>query len=312
MRTLILALTVLLLTAPVWATVEITTSLSGNDLTIGYTSDEGMVRAFALNIVATGGNITAIGGYTPGDDNSTYGIFPGSFDEKIVVDAETGLVVSWGVAGYTPVAPSDDPGALGPIGGSQITIEMGSLYPEGGNAPPEASGDLCTITVDPTVTEICITANAIRGNVVLEDANEPDTLVVSCVDGPGAGGDLCYPTDDAVRYARWVFLGEPDCWCPVGTGDINGEPSRGKQCYGDTDNVLQYDFYEVYTDDLAIFAADWKALCTDQLANACSDLTHVCQFDYYAVYTDDLARLVLGWKATLGDLTADCPEILSD
>lgn len=306
MRTLIFALTVLLLAAPVWATVEITLDKVGNEVTIGYESDETqLIRAFALDIVATGGNITAISGYTPGDDNGTYGIYPGSFDDNIEVDPETGEVVSWAVAGYTPVAPSDDPDALGDIPGPAITIEMGSLYPEGGNAPSQTEGTLCTITVESTVTEVCVTANATRGNVVLEDSNEPVELIVGCV-----GGE-CYPTDNQTRYDRWVAVGKPGCWCPAGTGVASdGNPSRGNQCYGDADNVKQYGYYEVYTDDLAIFAADWKKLCTDTLVNACSDTDHVCQYSYYAVYTDDLARLVLGWKAT--SLPGDCPGALDN
>jgi hypothetical protein len=82
------------------------------------------------------------------------------------------------------------------------------------------------------------------------------------------------------------------------------------QCYGDTDNVAQYGYYEVYTDDLLIFAADWLKTCTATLDNPCSDLDHLCQYGYYAVYTDDLARLVLGWLAPLGTLPTDCPEVL--
>lgn len=305
MRTLILAVTVLLLAAPVWATVTITAELDGKVITIGYTSDEGLVRAFALDVAATGGNIIAVGDYVKGDNNSGYGIFPGSFRDNIVVDPETGEVVSWEVAGYSPVAPSGDPDALGGIGTPGVTIEMGSLYPEGGNAP-SATGTLCTVTVDDDVTKVCITANATRGNVVLEDANEPETLVLpDCIE---IGGE-CYPTNNTTKYNRWVFLGKPGCWCGKDTGGLggNGLPSRGMQCYGDTDNKAQYNYYEVYTDDLAILAADWKKVCGATLLNPCSDTDHVCQYGYYAVYTDDLARLVLGWKKTLGTLATDCP-----
>jgi hypothetical protein len=205
MRTLILTLTVMLLAAPVWATVTITTSIDPeNDkkVLIGYTSDEGRVRAFALDIVATGGDITDIGDFAVGDDNGGYGIFPGSFDDNIVVDAETGEVVTWAVEAYTPVAPGDDPGALGDIIGPEITIELGSLYPEGGNAPSATEGTLCSITVDENVTEVCITANAIRGNVVMEDANEPDTLVVDC---QPIGADCT----SALRFAEGDMAGSP-------------------------------------------------------------------------------------------------------
>jgi hypothetical protein len=309
MRTLILAVTVLLIAAPVWATVTITAELDGKTITIGYTSDEGQrIRAVAIDVAATGGNIIAVGDYAVGDDNGGYGIFPSSFRDNIVVNPETGEVDSWvgSPNPYTPVADPCDPDALGGIGTPGVTIEMGSLYPEGGSAPSATSGILCSVTVDDDVTEVCITANATRGNVVLEDANEPDTLVLpDCIP---IGGE-CYPTTNPTKYARWVTLGKPGCWCGVGTGGRGGDglPSRGMQCYGDTDNKAQYNYYEVYTDDLAIFAADWKKLCGATLVNPCSDTDHVCQYGYYADYTDDLARLVLGWKKTLGTLATDCP-----
>jgi hypothetical protein len=319
MRTLILALTVLLLAAPVWATVEITTDVDteAKTITIGYTSDEGMVRAFALDIVATGGNIIAIGGYTAGDDNGTYGIFPGSFDDNIVVDGETGEVVSWTVAGYTPVAPSDDTDALGPIGGSQITIEMGSLYPEGGNAPPELSGDLCTITVDNDVNEVCITANAIRGSVVLEDANEPETLVV-----PSIPGETCvkmvedipceFPTTPnyALQYADWVAYGKPDCWCnsaailpgtPTQLGDYN--------CYGDANGDTEGVFkFRVALDDLNLIIDNWK-LRMGGNPNPCADVDHRSEGVFkFRVALNDLNLIIDNWKARDSALDPNCPH----
>jgi len=309
MRTLILTLTVLLLAAPVWATVEITAEWDGQDITIGYTSDEGMVRAFAIDIAATGGNITAISGYTAGDDTGTYGIFPGSFDDNIVVDPETGEVVSWAVAGYTPVAPSDDTGALGDIPGPGITIEMGSLYPEGGNAPPETEGDLCTITVDGDVTEVCITANAIRGNVVLEDANEPDTLVVpGCVEKPGGE---CFPTtpDYALQYADWVEYGKPDCWC--NSTAIAGTPTQlgDYQCYGDANGDTEGVFkFRVGLDDLDLIIDNWKLRMT-QNPNPCADVNHKSEGVFkFRVGLDDLDLIIENWKKRDSQLIGDCPH----
>jgi hypothetical protein len=273
--------------------VEITTVVDpdAKTVTIGYTSDEGMVRAFALDIVATGGNIIAISGYTAGDDNGTYGIFPGSFDDVIVVDP-CGVVSNWGDAGYTPVAPSDDTDALGPIGGSQITIEMGSLYPDGGNAPPELSGDLCTITVDGDVTEVCITANAIRGNVVLEDANEPETLVV-----PDIPGDTCAKMDEDVpcfpstftTYGDWVTYGKPECWC--------GPPyTDGYQCLGDADGVTEgWQKYRVYSQDLIAMSTDW-GVKIGAVTNPCADFDHKAEgWQKYRVYSQDLILLSTNW-----------------
>jgi hypothetical protein len=302
MKTLILAVTVLLLAAPVWATVTITAELDGKEITIGYTSDEGqLIRAFALDVAATGGNIIAVGGYTIGDNDGGYGIFPGSFRDNIVVDPETGEVVSWGVAGYSPVAPSGDPDALGGIGTPGVTIEMGSLYPEGGNAPSMTSGTLCSVTVDNDVTEVCITANATRGNVVLEDANEPETLVLpDCITVPP---DECFPSS-FTTYADWVTYGQPLCWCntdfnPLATGDY--------QCDGDGDGLTEGALkYRVFSKDLTVMVSQWKkpiALVT----NPCADFDHKPEGALkYRVFSKDLAILVANWKKKDANLLRNC------
>jgi hypothetical protein len=300
MRTLILALTVLLFAAPVWATVTITAELNGTEITIGYTSDEGqLIRAFALDVAATGGNITAVEDYAVGDDNGGYGIFPGSFRDNIVVDAETGEVVSWLVAGYSPVAPSGDPGALGGIGTPGVTIEMGSLYD---TAPPSlTSGILCTVTVDDDVTEVCITANAIRGNVVLEDANEPETLVLpDCIQ---IGGE-CFPSG-YTTYADWVTYGKPKCWCntavdPTATGDY--------QCDGDGDGTAEGVLKRrVYQKDLDMLILNWTRKI--DTADPCADFDHKAEGVLKRrVYQKDLDILIAHWTFKDTQLPGDCPR----
>jgi hypothetical protein len=275
---------------------------------ISYVSDEAqLIRAFALDIVATGGNIIDVNDYPrDGDNNNDYGIFPSSFRNRIEVDPETGLVVSWAVEGYSPVADPCDPDALGGIGTPGVTIEMGSLYE---NAPPsQTSGTLCSVTVDDDVTKLCVTANAIRGNVVLEDANEPQNLVLPDDDT----GDCVTFGDDCIllsyaNLARWETLGKPWCWCPAGTTQGANPISRGMQCRGDADNVAQWDFYEVFTDDLNIMISDWKGLCADPMNNPCADFDNKCQWDFYSVFTDDLDRLIDSWKDLAGTVPTDCP-----
>jgi hypothetical protein len=301
MRTLILAVTVLLLAAPVWATVTITAELDGKKITIGYTSDEGQrIRAVGLNVAATGGNIIAVGDYAVGDDNGGYGIFPSSFRDNIVVNPETGEVDSWvgDPNPYTPVADPCDPDALGGIGTPGVTIEMGSLYPEDGNAPSETSGILCSVTVDDDVTEVCITANAIRGNVVLEDANEPETLVLpDCI---SMSGD-CFPSDasHAIQYAAWVFAGKPPCWCapPDGTG---------YQCLGDAAGDKQYNMWWVFGTDLAVLTSEWKKLKGDPTLNWCADIDHKIQYNQWPAFGNDLAVMTANWKSTT--LVGNCPR----
>ncbi|HLB73267.1 MAG TPA: hypothetical protein VJJ98_04560, partial [Sedimentisphaerales bacterium] len=82
MRRIALILTALFLCASVRADVEIIlTDLGDGVIEISYdaTGETELVRAFALDIVATDGNIIDINDYSVGDDNAGYGIFPGSF-----------------------------------------------------------------------------------------------------------------------------------------------------------------------------------------------------------------------------------------
>mgnify|MGYP003574182233 FL=1 len=295
MRTLILTLTVLLFTAPVWATVTIELeNLGDGKIAVSYTSNEAeRIRAFALDIVATDGNIIDVNDYAVGDDNNGYGIFPGTFAASITVDPGTGLVGNWDVAGYSPVAPASDPDALGGIGTGGVTVEMGSLYD---TAPPDdETGMLCTITVDENVSKVCVTGNAIRGNVVLESAAEVQDLVTGCLD---IDGGPCYPSDYP-DYDFWVAQGKPNCWC------------YDKQCRGDADGLQQgsplFGFQNVSTNDLIILAAAWqvkeppKGPGIASISNGiCADFDHGQQgsplFGYQRVSTNDLILLANNWQ----------------
>jgi hypothetical protein len=301
MRTLILALTVLLFAAPVWATVTITLDdLGDRKIAVNYTSTEGeLIRAFALDITATDGNIIDVNDYAIGDDNNGYGIFPGSFAAApIAVNPTTGQVDNWAVAGYSPVAPAGDPDALPGIGTSGVTIELGSLYDTA--SPSQTAGMLCTITVDEDVTEVCVTANAIRGNVVLESAAEVQNLVMGpCWTPPDVG---CIPAGHG-NYAMWTTLGKPPCWC----GPPNGS---GFQCRGDADGVdsgMPFK-YQVYLNDLSIMVNNWKKKATTPGLDPCADFDRVdsgMPFKYQ-VYLNDLTILVNNWKKKAAGLTV-CP-----
>ena len=306
MRTLILALTVLLFAAPVWATVTITAVKDDpNDrkVWIGYTSDEGeLIRAFALDIEATDGNILAVEDYSVGDDNGGYGIFPGSFAAApIAVNPTTGQVDNWAVAGYSPVAPAGDPDALGGIGTTGVTIEMGSLYDTA--APSQTEGILCSVTVDEDVKKLCVTANGIRGNVVLESAAEAqDRVLPDGTSAPCVLWDECIPASHQ-SYTMWTTLGKPRCWC----GPPNGS---GYQCRGDADGVdsgMPFK-YQVYLNDLAIMVNNWKKKATTPGMDPCADFDRVdsgMPFKYQ-VYLNDLTILVNNWKKKAAALTV-CP-----
>lgn len=318
MRTLILAVTVLLLAAPVWADVEITAVKdAGNDrlIVISYVSTEAqLIRAFALDFNATGGNITDVNDYAlDGDNNGGYGIFPGSFCDNIVVDP-CGVVSNWDVEGYSPVAPAGDPDALGGIGTPGVTVEMGSLYTD---APPSMTGGiLCTVTVDEDVTELCVTANAIRGNVVLEDANEPQNLTLpdgdtgtDCV----TWGGECFPSTPnyALQYADWVAYAKPDCWC--NSSAIAGEPTQlgDYQCYGDANGDTEGGLkYRVSLDDLNLIIANWKKrMSSTPPPDPCADVDHKSEGGLkYRVSLNDLNVVIEYWKKRDSALDPNCPH----
>jgi hypothetical protein len=153
-----------------------------------------------------------------------------------------------------------------------------------------------------TAGSLCVTANAIRGNVVLESAAEvqdlvlPDGTTIACAE---YGSGDCYPSG-APGYAMWVTLNKPDCWC-------NPPEGSGYQCYGDADGVdsgMPFK-YRVYLNDLSILVDNWKKKATDTTLNPCADFDHAdsgMPFKYQ-VYLNDLSILVNNWKKKDASLT---------
>jgi len=297
MRKMILALVVVLLTAPAWADVTITLEDEGdNVVAVNYdsTGESELVRAFALDLSFTDGDgtIVDVTDFAVGDDNGGYGIFPGNFSRFITVDGQTGEVADWGAEGYTPVADVNDTGAAGALGGSAITIEMGSLYD---TQAPGTSGTLCKITYEGGGT-LCATANAVRGGIVLENAAVA-TIASECI---VVGEPIkCFPAGNST-YNDWVALGEPECWCSA------------YQCDGDVDGTTATGFkkYRVYTGDLNMLMASWKALATDANLDPCADIDHKAAtgFKKYRVYTGDLNILMGSWKKLDSELPGNCPR----
>jgi hypothetical protein len=178
MKKIVLSMLVLMLAAPAMATdcniMAVPEGTTGV-VQIWYDATGALPRAFALDItVDSGQTIDAIS-----DLSADYWVYPGSIDIN-----DAGEVNDVG----TPVAdpcdlPSDtEPGLPFPTTG--ITIEMGSLYVGGPNAPDpcdmlckvEVSGD-CNLTV---------TANVGRGKVVQEGATQAVTNLPITVFVPGA------------------------------------------------------------------------------------------------------------------------------
>jgi len=177
MRKISVLLVVLAMAIPAVATVTVSVQdLKGLTGAINYATTGEKVRAFGIDVtVDSGAVITAVAGYVKGESvapsNLGYGIFPANFARYITVNATTGVVASWDVNTYTPVAGPNDVGALKGIGTNGITLEMGALYyPANDTSPnaPPTTGTLCKITVDKACTAT-ITLNAARGGVVLTD-----------------------------------------------------------------------------------------------------------------------------------------------
>ncbi len=312
MRKIVSTLAGLFLCGSAWATVTITlTKITDTKVAINYdaTTESQLVRAFALDVIATDGNIVDISDYYVGDDNRGYGIFPANFSRYITVNPTTGDVESWDDPNYTPVAPPDTPGALGGLGTNGITIEMGSLYDTGA---PSKTGMLCTVTVSEGATKLCVNGNAIRGNIVMEDGSER-VPVEAC------GFDLC-PLDcfpsTFTTYFDWVMYGKPNCWC--NSAAMCGGPSSqlgDYQCDGDASGKPYLTTgWRVYTDDLNIIAANWKRkISGTPPANPCADISHKGYLTIgWRVYTDDLSILAANWKKKAGTppggLAGNCPR----
>jgi len=200
MKKIMLVLAVLAMASSAFAGVTITAVDEGSGVVaIQYTADS-EVRAFALDIsVDSGATISAISDYNVGECTASvqgYGIFMGSID----VNATTGDVNDYG----TPVASGKD--ALGGLGTSGITIELGSLYVDA-NAPAN-SGTLCKITVDANgaadVNVALAEEDTSRGGVVMKDASG----ITAALNG-----------------VTLHFSYGPPCWaCPLwAMGDLNGD-----------------------------------------------------------------------------------------
>lgn len=201
-----------------------------------------------------------------------------------------GVVIDWG----TPVAPSGDPGALGGIGTSGVTVEICSLYDmdnaNDGNKPA-ASGCLFKITTN-KACNVTVAANSIRGGVVCEDGLSATTNLPITFGGPPPD---CFPINHP-KYNEWVSVGKPDCWC------------YPRQCHGDADGCPQgistTGYWSVGSNDLAYVVCAFtikeppkgpglqgNLICAD----FARDRQGTTTTGYWRVGTNDLATMVAYW-----------------
>lgn len=238
MKRLSFLLAALMLATPALAAVRITAEPDGDLTAIKYETDGERVRAFALDITVDAGEIVAISDFMRGEstaENPGYGIFPANFGRYIVVDANSGEVADWMPADYTPVADPCDPGALGGLGTSGITVEMGALYyptdDDSPNAPP-TSGTLFNLMLSEDAA-LSVTLNEVRGGVVLTTL-EPAEVDLTQVTGQSVAGAIDLLANTSPDYIEWVSVGKPACW------------TYPRQCYGDADGQSETDGAGVY------------------------------------------------------------------
>jgi len=202
MKKIILVVVILALATPAMAVIDINAVDEGSGVVrIDYdASGHGQLpRAFALNITVDAGTIDDVSSYFIGE-GAGYGIFPGSID----INETTGVVDDNG----TPVGdPCAFPDTLPGLDTNGVTIEMGSLYVGGPNAPA-AGGTLCRVTVSANCT-LSVSGNIGRGRVVNEDATEATTnlpisipvVVVSLCIVPDVVGDTQADATTAITTA---------------------------------------------------------------------------------------------------------------
>jgi hypothetical protein len=268
MRKIIFALVVLMLAAPAWSEVLITTAQVGGEpnVIVSFVNSEGQhVRAFALDIVVESSEnpdlvISAVECLS--DD---YYVYPGSIQ---ITDNE---VTSPGSC----VCDDSYDDTLAGIDSNGVTIEMASLYSVNDvdhNQPPADAGDLVKLTLsecgaDVTIT---ITANVLRGKVVLEDATSVDP------NAPEGSADIgactCIAPDDQPLFDNWVAAGEPNCWCP----------EYECQNVGDSDGDCDID-----TGDITTLIAGWNVY----LNGVCADTDKDGDVD-----TGDVTNVLSGWN----------------
>lgn len=214
MRSLICLIAVLMITAPVMATVNFTVTGAGQQVTIGYTSDPcDSVRGVALLVTCSTGNkmntvdsiATAFNTYIDYayDDPCAYTVGSGALTDAIAKHDGPGVDA-------TRILPS--------------VICMGVLDESAGQASgPGSTDNLITFTMDNSLTNtITIAADTLRSETGAV-GSDLDTNLPITIQLPASTDCLDIGTDPSFDY--WVAQGKPDCWC------------YPRQCHGDANGT---------------------------------------------------------------------------
>ena len=323
MKKIAIVVAILALVAPAMAAVTISAVPSGTTgvVAITYSSDANL-SGFALDITVDAGVIEDINNFHIGESNSTatgFGIFPGSID----INSVTAAVDDHG----NPVAPNDDPCALGGIGTAGITVELGALYEDGNQ--PGLTGTLCKVKVTADCN-ITVALNARRGGVVREDFGDastnlpitvpvtvqsfctvPNILGMTQYDANtailNAGlliGDITY--DSSCTVARGLVMSQDPCegeQLPCNPGNVNSVQSRGCFPWADPN-------YQTWLD-----VNEPNCWCYPRQCNGDVDdyQDGNPKSGYFYVWGSDLAMLIAGWQQVYsGDPAVDGPDPGSD
>lgn len=285
-----MVLAVLLLAAPVWATVDVncTAVNPGNtyEVQVVYsvaTPDTNNVRAFGIRIdVNNGAEISSID-----VNDKDYYIFPGTID----INDTTGEVDANGTAV-----------AEGGIGQNYMILEMGSLYADDDpvhKTAPASSGTICSFFVSKECV-VSLSRDTERGGVVMEDGSDYASL-----SGCSVAYAHCMPTSHP-DWAQYDSVGRPDCWCT----SVNP-----RQCHGDADGQAEGFFSQWVSNlDLNILMAAWNkpyaniaGLTENGTLLICADFDHVGEgFFANRVASGDLNIMMANWQIN-GKPDPNCP-----
>ncbi|MGD0553253.1 MAG: PASTA domain-containing protein [Sedimentisphaerales bacterium] len=218
MKKILLVIAMLIIAAPVLATVSVTATDKGSGVAeIRYNcSAAEKVRAFALDITVDNGLVISnIRDFNTGESKKPgggYGIFPAKFADYINVNPPG---PNWADTRYTPVARTTDPNTKSGLGTGAITVELGTLYVDPNS--PGTSGLLFRLDVNGNGAadgNLSIALNGVRGGIVLEDANLAPSPVLTgtkmaslitlpppCINIPAILGDNMTDANSAIRAA---------------------------------------------------------------------------------------------------------------
>ncbi len=220
MKKILLVIAMLIIAAPVLATVSVTATDKGSGVAeFRYNCSAGeKVRAFALDITVDNGlTITDIRDYNTGESKKPgggYGIFPGKFADYINASNP-----NWADTNYTPLGRKNDPSTQTGLGTGAITVELGTLYVDV-NAPG-TSGLLFRLDVNSNGAHdgnLTIALNSTRGGIVLEDASLAPSPVLT---GTKMTFPSCTTPNNEVGQTTTVAVA---AWQGQGFNSTNGTP----------------------------------------------------------------------------------------